>query len=76
MNDTLQCTKPSLPWWRVPIVWLMLGGPAVVVVASIVTLVIAMRAGDVPLRERASAPSADSMTPATQARNHATAPGR
>jgi len=71
-----QFTKPSLPWWRVPMVWLMLGGPAVVVVASIVTLVIAIRGGDVPLREHASAPSADAMTPATQARNHANAAAR
>jgi len=71
MNTPL--TKPALPWWRVPTVWLVLGGPAVVVVASVVTLVIALRGGDVPLRVRASAPSAEPMTPAMQARNHATA---
>ena len=70
--------KPALPWWRVPMVWLVIGGPALVVVASIATLVIAVRGGDVPLREtrETAAPQANTMTPATQARNHATAPRR
>jgi len=67
--------KPTLPWWRVPMVWLAFGGPALVVLASIVTLVIAVRGGDTPVRETA-APQADTMTPATQARNHAVAPRR
>jgi len=68
--------QPTLPWWRVPMVWLVVGGPAVVVVASIATLVIALRGGDVPLRERAGPPSAEAMTPALQARNHAAAARR
>jgi len=62
---------PPLPWWRVPIVWMVFGGPAVVVVASFVTLFVAMRGGDTPLRVPADV-QADTMTPATQARNHAT----
>ena len=66
---------PTLPWWRVPTVWLVAGGPALVVVASLATLVIAVRGGDTPLRETA-APQAQTMTPATQARNHAVAPRR
>ena len=66
---------PALPWWRVPTAWLAIGGPALVVVASIVTLVIAVRGGDVPLHE-AAAPHATTLTPATQARNHAAAPRR
>jgi hypothetical protein len=68
--------NPVLPWWRVRMVWLVVGGPAVVVVASVATLVIALRGADVPLHETAGKVSAESMTPATQARNHATAPGR
>ena len=70
--------KPTLPWWRVPTVWLVIGGPAVVVVASIATLVIAIRGGDVPLRvpQGAAAPLAATMSPATQARNHAAAARR
>lgn len=34
------------PWWSVGEVWLMLGGPAVVVVAGIVTAVIAFNGHD------------------------------
>jgi hypothetical protein len=67
--------KPTLPWWRVPTVWLVIGGPAVVVVASIATLVIAVRGGDVPLRTSVVT-QAETMMPATQARNHAAAPRR
>ena len=66
---------PVLPWWRVPMVWLVIGGPAVVVAASIATLVLAVRGGDVPLRTLV-ATQAETMTPATQARNHAVAPRR
>ena len=71
-------SRPTLPWWRVPTVWLVIGGPALVVVASIATLVLAVRGGDVPLREtrEASAPQADTMTPAAKARNHAVTPRR
>jgi uncharacterized protein len=65
---------PRWPWWRVPAVWLVIGGPALVVVASIATLVLALRGGDVPLRTQA--PEAGTLAPATQARNHAAAPRR
>jgi len=67
--------KPVLPWWRVPTVWLVIGGPAAVVVASFATLVLAIHGGDRPLREMAAAQSTP-LTPATQARNHAAAPRR
>ena len=65
-----QMTHPVLPWWRVPTAWLMVGGPALVVVASIATGVIAWHGADRPLRET-SANKPDAMTPAKQARNHA-----
>ena len=67
--------KPVLPWWRVPMVWLVIAGPALVVVASIATLVVAVHGRDVPVHDVA-APRAETMTPATQARNHAAAPRR
>ena len=73
---THDTNRPALPWWRVPMVWLVVGGPALVVAASIATLVVAVRGGDTPLRQTATAPSAETMTPATQARNHAAAPRR
>jgi uncharacterized protein len=71
-NDML---KPTLPWWRVRMVWIVIGGPAIVVAASVATLVLAVRGGDVPLRTTI-ATKAETMMPATQARNHAAAPRR
>ena len=65
-------------WWRVGMVWLVLGGPAVVVVAAIGTAVIAYRGADTVLTE---APTPQQVvqqlgpqTPAMQARNHAATP--
>jgi hypothetical protein len=69
----LQTALPSLPWWRVPTMWLVVGGPAAVVVAGFTTLGIAIIGGDVPLRVNVSTP-ADALAPATQARNHANVP--
>lgn len=34
------------PWWRHPMMWLVVGGPSVVVVASFITLTLAVRHGD------------------------------
>jgi uncharacterized protein len=62
--------------WRVPALWLMIGGPALVVLASFVTLALAWHDADRPVRESAAAPGAESMTPATQARNHVAASSR
>jgi hypothetical protein len=55
--------------------WIVLGGPATVVLASVVTLVLAIRGGDVPLRA-AQAVQPETLTPASQARNHVVAPRR
>jgi hypothetical protein len=53
-------------------VWLVIGGPLVVVVAGIATLVIAIRNPDPVLT---SAPVSDpSQMPAVQGRNHAATP--
>jgi hypothetical protein len=68
--NTPTTPKPGAPWWREPMMWLVIGGPATVVVAAIVTAGIAIRHGDVPLNTSAK-PEADALTPATQARNHA-----
>lgn len=72
-----QAAVDSPPWWRLPIVWMVIGGPAAVVVASLTTAFIAAHGADPVLNmqerggisERASTP--ESMTPALQARNHA-----
>lgn len=66
------------PWWKYRMLWLVIGGPATVVVASLVTGYIAMRGQD-PVLMREEVPdtaatakgAAESMTPALQARNHA-----
>ena len=67
-RDAIDSKRRSL--WRVPALWLVIGGPALVVVASFATLALAWHDADRPVRESVAAPSADSMTPATQARNH------
>jgi uncharacterized protein len=56
----------STPWYRHGMVWLVIGGPAAVVVAGIATLVIAIVHPDPVL------PTIE--TPAVQARNHAVTP--
>lgn len=43
--------KKPLPWWRFGMVWLVLSGPAIVVVAGCITAVIAFRGADVALPE-------------------------
>lgn len=84
MDDSKQTPVPQpKPWWRYGYVWLVLSGPAVVVVASFVTFGLAASGAD-PIvsqdyyrrgveinkqlaRERA-------LMPAGQARNHAATP--
>ena len=61
-------------WWRMPEMWLVIGGPLVVVVAGVATLLIAARGADLPLLEKTTQAKAHS--PAVQARNHAATPQR
>ena len=67
---------PLVPiaWYRLPIVWLVIGGPALVVVASFATLALAIMNPDPVL----SAPAGTSRgeMPAVQGRNHAATPLR
>ena len=75
-NDNTNRSEPEpVPWWRVRMLWLVIGGPALVVIASFATLILAISGADTPLRETASAQSG-AHVPATQARNHVVAPGR
>lgn len=62
---------PVSPWWRHGMVWLVLSGPAVVVVASMATLVIAVTHPD-PVLQRD--PAKPEQVPAVQGRNHAATP--
>jgi hypothetical protein len=64
---------PRLPWWRVPMVWLVISGPAAVVVAGLVTAFIAVRGADQVLPTDSGAAFSDK--PAVQGRNHAATEG-
>ncbi len=67
----------AAPWWRLPIVWLVIGGPSLVVVASFVTLGLALSHPDPVLDTSAAAARGDrGALPAVQARNHAATPAR
>ena len=71
---------PAAPWWRFPIVWFALAGPALVVVAGFVTMAIAIRHADIVISETPPGPGAGraglgaATAPALQARNHAATP--
>ena len=54
MNNVANPTvtpMPPAPWWRFGFVWLVVAGPAIVVVAGLTTAWIAMRAPDPVLAE-------------------------
>lgn len=63
--------EPSV-WWREPMVWLVVSGPAVVVVAGIVTAVIAVQGADTLVARDGETTFAEK--PAVQGRNHAATP--
>ena len=67
-------STPSPVWWRVPMVWLVISGPAIVVVASFATLALAILNPD-PVLDT-STRVGPSGQPAVQARNHAASPQR
>ena len=73
--------EPGQPWWKFAHVWMVFGLPAVVVVASFITLYLAIKIPDPVLSSygRAEQPEVrqtaepvdGNMAPAMQARNHA-----
>lgn len=66
---------PELAWWRYGHVWLVVLGPAVVVVASLVTGALAWHGADVVLDHPSQVRGATrALVPAHQARNHAATP--
>ena len=71
---------PNAPWWKFGHVWLVVAGPAVVVVASFITLYLAISRPDPVLGDdyyrkgveiNKTLGSEASLAPALQARNHA-----
>jgi len=76
-------TPPSRPWWRYGFVWLVISGPAVVVVAALVTAWIAISHPDPVLAEdyyqrgveiNQTLAKNKAQVPALQGRNHAATP--
>ena len=82
-NNAAQANQPALPWWRHAHVWLLISGPAIVVVAGFVTLWLAIRTPDpvveedyyqrgLKINETLRQQQSDrSMLPAVKGRNHA-----
>ena len=79
MQPTSQ--QSTAPWWQFGHVWLVISGPAAVVLASFFTLYLAITGVDPVVDEnyyrkgieinRTLAGQADNLAPAIQARNHA-----
>ncbi|SEK29064.1 hypothetical protein SAMN05216359_101311 [Roseateles sp. YR242] len=69
---------PTGPWWRHPMMWLVVGGPSVVVVASVVTLVLAMHHADPVVRHgvQTNATQASAEDPAPHGQAQAQAPSQ
>jgi uncharacterized protein len=82
-------SAPVIPWWKVPHMWLVVGGPLLVVIAGFATFAIAVKYPDPVLnkadyeRDLAAAHALEGqarldalakMQPAHQARNHAASP--
>lgn len=90
MNSPAAPRVTRRPWFREPMMWLVVGGPLIVVVASLVTVWIAVRHADQVLpTEAASIRVAEpldqmppqerlqaqkALLPANQARNHLVSP--
>ena len=86
LADTLK--KDTKPWWKYGYVWLVISGPAVVVVAGFYTLWIAIDSPNEVLSDKASRAeisqssdptdkvkeALDVLMPAMKGRNHAATP--
>jgi hypothetical protein len=75
MNNARSVQQEGQPWWRFGLVWMVFGGPAVVMVAGFITLYIAVTNPDPVLQvtPRTAVQERQGIThvPAMQGRNHA-----
>ena len=88
MQDNASTRAPEIqPWWKHGHVWLLIAGPAAVIVAGIATVVLAVRTPDPLVAEDyyrrgieinktlpAGDAAAKALMPALQGRNHAASP--
>jgi len=76
---------PAAPWYRYGHVWMLIAGPAIVIVAGIATAYIAMRSPDplvaedyyrqgIEINKTLAAQQEKALLPAMQGRNHAATP--
>lgn len=70
-SNTPQHAEQGKSWWRYPIVWLVVGGPAAVVAASLYTASLAIKHVDPVLDTSVGQVHTPSQAPALHARNHA-----
>jgi hypothetical protein len=78
---SLKTNSHSQPWWRFGYVWLVVSGPLLVVVASVVSAMFAFQGNDIDFKkdaefvkaqiDQAPASQKQALTPAIQVRNHA-----
>ena len=68
--------RAGQPWWRYGLVWMVIGGPLAVVVASLVTAIIAVVGAEEVLTRPTQGLSAEDahLAPAMVGRNHAATP--
>jgi len=80
LNSSAASSEQAKPWWSFGMVWMIIAGPAVVVVAAFITLYLAITIPDPVLPTEALNPRnaqenqiklEEAMAPAMQARNHA-----
>ena len=79
-NSNAKSKSQTTPWWSFGYVWLLISGPLLVIIASFITLYIAMNNPDpvidnyyrkgMEINKRLNA-QRDQMAPAVQARNNA-----
>lgn len=69
-------TTTGRSWWREPMMYLVVGGPLTVIIASFFTLALALRHPDPPVQTRQVSADAPNQQPAVTARNHAATGGQ
>ncbi|WP_301511046.1 FixH family protein [Variovorax sp. CAN15] len=81
VSDSTVNAMADKPWWRHPLLWMVIGGPAVVVIASFVTFWLAWRNPDALVSQdyyregvEINKTFAKKHLPALTGRNHATTP--
>lgn len=86
MTSIKMLEKNSRPWWKYGYVWLVIAGPAIVVVAGLYTLWLAMSSPNIVLTDdyykkgveinRSLENPQKSFAPALAGRNHAATPAK